>query len=104
MSEEIKKISIKEFREKGYLQELNRQFLHPLGLALEVLSYADGNEELGGIWDYREDKEGIYYDIANSEEDRKAIFRMKMEHIAEELENRSKDREDAIGFIIEPIP
>ena len=34
--EEIKKIEIKEFREKSYLQELNRRFLHPLGLALEI--------------------------------------------------------------------
>ena len=33
------KIDVKEFREKGYLQELNRRFLHPLGLALEIIIY-----------------------------------------------------------------
>ena len=33
---DIERISIQEFRDKGYLQETNRQFLHPLGLALEV--------------------------------------------------------------------
>lgn len=33
-----KRIDIKEFREKGYLQELNRNFLHPLGLALEIIT------------------------------------------------------------------
>ena len=32
---EQKYMPIKEFRERGYLQELNRRFLHPLGLALE---------------------------------------------------------------------
>lgn len=40
----IKKIDIKEFRESGYLQELNRTFLHPLGLALEVEIDDKGNE------------------------------------------------------------
>ena len=41
-----KKISIKEFREKGFLQEVNRIFFHPLGLALEVNIDDDGNETL----------------------------------------------------------
>ena len=31
------RMSVKEFRERGFLQELNRLFLHPLGLALEVI-------------------------------------------------------------------
>lgn len=61
MTEAIKRITIKEFREKGFLQELNRQFLHPLGMALEVLIEEDGTESLGGIWDYREDAEGMFY-------------------------------------------
>jgi len=30
-------MDIKEFKERGYLQEVNRKFLHPLGLALEVV-------------------------------------------------------------------
>lgn len=33
----IKYISPKEFREEGYLQEVNRRFLHPLGLAIEMV-------------------------------------------------------------------
>lgn len=31
----MKYLGVDEFREIGYLQELNRTFLHPLGLALE---------------------------------------------------------------------
>ena len=59
---EIKRIDIKEFRTKGFLQEVNRQFFHPLGLALEVIIDEDtGNETLGGIWDYRDDPEGIFF-------------------------------------------
>jgi hypothetical protein len=57
----IKRMDIAEFRRDGYLQELNRRFLHPLSLALEVVIDPDGSERLGGIWDYRGDSEGIYY-------------------------------------------
>lgn len=71
----IKRIDIKEFREKGYLQELNRKFLHPLGLALEIIQENDGTETLGGIWDCRDDEEGIYYDIKNSNLDRINSFK-----------------------------
>lgn len=86
-----KRIDIAEFRELGFLQEANRVFFHPLGLALEVVIDAcpeclghgkrafdrekregglppcpncDGAgkiERLGGVWDYRDDPEGIAY-------------------------------------------
>lgn len=59
--EPIKKMSVKEFRELGYLQELNRRFLHPLGLALEVSIAPDGQESFGEVWDYRDDPEGMVY-------------------------------------------
>jgi len=59
---EIKRMPIKEFRAQGYLQELNRQFLHLLGLALEtVIDNETGDEKLGGVWDYREDPEGMLF-------------------------------------------
>lgn len=44
MEKEIKRIDIKEFREKGYIQELNRRFLHPLGMAIEVVVDDKGEE------------------------------------------------------------
>jgi len=56
-----KRIDIKEFREEGFLQEANRQFFHPLGLALEIIQEEDGTESLGGVWDYRDDPEGIVF-------------------------------------------
>jgi hypothetical protein len=37
MTQKIEKMSVKEFREQGYLQEVNRMFLHRLGLAMEML-------------------------------------------------------------------
>lgn len=62
MSNVIKRIDIKEFRAKGFLQEANRKFFHPLGLALEVIINDEtGEENLGGVWDYREDTEGMFF-------------------------------------------
>ena len=62
MSDKIKRMDIKEFREMGLLAELNRVFLHPLGLALEIIIDDEtGKEKLGGIWDYRDDPEGMLY-------------------------------------------
>lgn len=103
MENNIKRIEIKEFREKGYLQELNRRFLHPLGLALEIILDDDGTEKLGGVWDHRDDKEGIYYDISNSDLDRKTRFNEKRLFIDTELERRCKNRKEILGFDIEPL-
>jgi hypothetical protein len=99
-----KKIDIKEFREKGYLQELNRQFLHPLGLALEVIIQGDGSESLGGIWDYRKDSEGIHYDLKNyADRETRDIFSNKAKFIEQEIQNRKDKRINILGFWIEPI-
>ena len=57
----MKYMDIKEFREKGFLQEVNRQFLHPLGLALSVDIDDEGKETLSSIWDYRDDPEGVAF-------------------------------------------
>ncbi len=59
---EIKRMLIAEFRQIGLLQEINRRFLHPMGLALEVIIDKENNSEhFGGIWDYRDDPEGMHY-------------------------------------------
>ena len=103
MENKIKKIDIKEFREKGYLQEINRRFLHPLGLALEIVINDDNTEALGGIWDNREEEEGIYYDISNSPIERINKFKNNKEFIDEEFMKRSIKRINNLGFNIEPI-
>lgn len=103
MANEIKYIEIKEFREKGYLQELNRRFLHPLGLALEIIIDEYGNEILGGIWDYRDEEEGMYYDLNNSDEKRKTLFAKKFNFIENEWSKRKPKRIEKLGFMEEPI-
>ena len=79
----IKRIDIKEFREFGYLQEVNRQFFHPRGLALEVNVDNDGNESLGGIWDYRDDPQGIIYGFDESNNERLNIALEKKKRVEE---------------------
>lgn len=104
----IKRIDIREFRERGYLQELNRQFLHPLGLALEVVILDDGSEELGGVWDYRSDSEGGirygYNDSQCSSPERLQKAREKMEFVKKEQSDRVIPRKVSAGHWIEPIP
>lgn len=104
MTKKINYMDIKEFREKGYLQEVNRKFLHPLGLALEIIQNEDGTESLGGIWDYRDNQSGIRYDLENSDQERIDRFRNKAKFISSELGNRLIDRSFHLGFAIEPIP
>jgi len=61
---EIKTITAREFYEAGFLQEVNRQFLHPLGLALCVTIDEDDPEDAGefsSVWDYRDDPEGMTF-------------------------------------------
>jgi hypothetical protein len=94
----IKRIDIKEFREKGYLQEINRQFLHPLGLALEIIFDEDGVEHLGGIWDYREDPEGIYFSEEIVKLDR---FSDSIEFIENEKKKRENERIKKFGSVIQ---
>lgn len=57
----MKYMSVEEFRKKGLLHEVNRNLLHPLGLALEVRQREDGTEFLSGIQDNRHDPEGMCF-------------------------------------------
>lgn len=89
---EPRRIDIAEFREIGFLQEVNRLFFHPHGLALEIVTeeeceacgghgrpaprsageqtppcevcHGTGQvERLGGVWDYRDDPEGVMFGL-----------------------------------------
>ena len=112
MSDEIKRIDIAEFRRLGFLQEVNRQFFHPLGLALEVvvddchhpdveagsfpavrceLCGENGKvESLGGVWDHRDDPEGIVFGEGMIDPSQVAIVEV-------ERKRHMKAREDLLG-------
>lgn len=93
----VKYIDIKEFRERGYLQEANRWFFHPLGLALEVTTHEDGTESLSGVWDYRDDPEGIIYSVDYGPDEEKAAY------IFREWNQRAENRQRLLGFMVQPI-
>ena len=97
-TDDVPRINIREFRELGFLQEVNRLFFHPLGLALEVIrDDKTGEETLGGIWDCRQDPEGIYF-VLTDDDARRA------HQIADEWNSRVGIRLEALGFIIQPLP
>ena len=99
-----KKIELKEFQEKGYLQELNRRFLHLLGLALSFKSDVDGEIHFDGILDYRENGP-IYFGLKEETNiDRIKTFHEKYKHVESELNKHSTQRQRELGFIRERIP
>ena len=126
----INYMDIKEFREKGYLQEANRRFFHPLGLALYI-EQNDGNrfkvffyylkialkhlfntetEIIAGVWDYREDPEGNIFDYKNSDNERIKNSIKKSNYIDGEIRTRIEIRTALFGYTnvfsgseIEPI-
>lgn len=145
---EIKRMAIKDFRNEGYLHEVNRLVLHPLGLAMEVnladetgvsvsmnladfveakmalraaiavmldgapakarlqrllglfeqhpTHYEAGDESLGGVWDDRDDPEGISYgdDLLSPE---------KAARIAALMLERRKGRAGALKYVVQPV-
>jgi hypothetical protein len=90
--QEINYLDLNEFRNGGFLQEANRKFFHPLGLALSVIVEEDGTVTgLGPVWDYRDEEEGMFYgpDMINPEKiekieelrKSKVEFRKKVEDV-----------------------
>lgn len=85
-------MDVKEFVEFGYLQELNRQFLHPLGLALAVTVDDDDNHQLAGIQDHRDDPEGVAFASVDFD---------KYLNVSREQFNRSQPRLKALGYLVQ---
>lgn len=96
MTDEMKRIGAAEFRAEGYLQEVNRRFLHPLGLALEVVRQDDGSVTFGGVWDYRDDPEGMAFG------EHQALAE-KAERIDVLWEARRGAREAGLGYMVQPV-
>lgn len=94
-------MSVKDFVEIGLLQEVNRQFLHPMGLALEVVIDDDGTYKFGEIWDYRDDEEGMLFgkDITSKKE-----FAEKARRVSEMFYDKAFKRIDKFGNHIQQVP
>lgn len=97
MDVEIKHIDLQEFRDSGFLQEANRLFFHPRGLAMSIEVDDDGHvAALGDIWDYREDPEGIAYgDDQMTEEKAQLVEAERIRHLAV--------RSEMFGGSVQPV-
>jgi hypothetical protein len=102
MADEPKYIGIKEFVEEGYLQEANRQFFHPLGLALSYIFDKDTKEitGFGQIWDYRDDPEGLIYHPSVL---KTLKFQEKAKNVIAIQSILQRTRQKLLGWIIQPI-
>jgi len=92
-----KYMNITEFRESGLLQEVNRRFFHPMGLALAVGESSDGSEVVAGIWDFRDDPEGIFFQDG-------IIQEAKVKRVDEMFEAKREHREAKFGYHVQPVP
>ena len=96
-----KSMSVKEFREAGYLQEVNRRLLHILGIALSVeIDDKTGEEKFGNIWDERDSEEGILYSEKVIKTD---VAKKKKDYVKGQLSLRGKNRKSKYGSIIQEI-
>lgn len=89
----------KFFVDNGILFELNRQVLYPLGLALEVIVDDETGKvkHFGGVWDYRDEDEGIRFDDVGFEDGlaKWNVFREKY------VDEAVKKRELILGYIVQ---
>ena len=81
-----------ELISEGYLQEANRRFFHPLGLALAV----DSDGALL-VLDARDDPEGIVFVVGDGEEP----LHVKADRVAAIEAERLESRKLALGFWIQ---
>jgi len=98
LDDKIKRMSIKEFIEFGFLQEVNRKFFHPFGLALCLhvdREDSEAVETVCSIWDSRDDPEGYLFGSPDPG---------KARRVAELWEQKARARLDGLGFVYQPIP
>lgn len=91
MSEEKAKLLGAELlRSEGYLQEVNRVFFHPLGLALAV------SGGVIGVLDFRDDLEGMIFDPGDD-------LREKADLVEAQRNLRRIPRLERLGYFVQPV-
>jgi hypothetical protein len=89
---DVKYLDPKVLVDDGYLQEANRLFFHPLGLALEM-NKQDGTIK---VWDYRDDPEGLAFS-------EKVNLKPKADKITDIEAQRYAIRKRALGYWVQPV-
>lgn len=91
-------MTVQDFQEQGFLLELNRRFLHPLGVALAIVKYADTPWHRCHILDHRDDPEGIRFAELDERDQRLS------DQVATLERNRAPERRRRLGYWVQPIP
>lgn len=85
------------FQDLGLLQEVNRLVLHPLGLALGMVSAdRDETEIRMRVWDAMDDLEGIAFA-------KHLLSSTKAAAVAHMMEMRGPERVKALGYVVQPV-
>lgn len=91
----MKSLDWQTLRDEGYLQEVNRTFFHPLGLALAIRLDNDGKAEIL-ILDCRDDPEGFRFTDGDD-------LKEKASRIRDIFVARRPSRVGALGYWEQPI-
>lgn len=105
-----KYLDLRVFQEGGFLLEANRQFFHPLGLALGIYWDKDDLENEKGIdpatavpqglviYDSRDDPEGTaFYSLADEGDWE------KHEKVAQQWDEKAAVRAERFGWVVQPM-
>jgi hypothetical protein len=96
----MSKMKAKEFVDKGFLQEVNRLFFHPHGLALAIELPEEGPTDETTVQAYvidgRDDPAGIWFDINHLSTD-------KAKSVLAHRDRRRDARLGRLGFGIQPL-
>jgi hypothetical protein len=93
----------KEFRELGYLEEVNRRFFHPMGLSMCFTEHDDGTETFTGFLEGTDDEGWVMGYQSYPDPDRAheiAIERARKWDA--EWESRRRVREYRFGWMVQP--
>lgn len=103
MNAQAKRLGLDELRTQGYLQEVNRQFLHPLGLALGIEVDDAGAESLC-VLDHRDDAEGMVFEFEGPTTSWLTDCIVRARNIDALWSEREPARVAALGFMVQPLP
>jgi len=90
----LKFMTAEEFQRLGFLQEVNRRFFHPYGIALGITKFPDGTMAIGPIFDDREDPEGIRFSDDQIDDE----FVLRAIALGEEWDRRILTRHLKLGY------
>ena len=98
MSKQPAELSMEKFIEYGFLQEINRLFLHPSGLSLQVVKDKDDDH----VWnvqiiDKRDQPEDLRLTGANSTLIKKALL------VNQIRSNSVQRRVEHLGYDVQPL-